>query len=134
MSAFSSHRSSSLAAPPSRGFIKFNLAVVDVEVSQVASTPMFRELEVRCEVQNRGPGTAPSRAFVVLSRPGEDGPKILRRVAVPPLASGEKLMVRTEGAVWFASAVPYRCAIEFDGAGGDADPSDDVAELTFPRL
>jgi hypothetical protein len=43
--------------------------------------------------------------------------------------------VDAEGAAWFATAVPYRCEIEWDGSvSGDADPSDDYGELTYPKL
>ena len=38
-------------------------------------------------------------------------------------------------AAWFASAVPYRCEIQWDGSiPGDADPSDDYGEFTYPKL
>ena len=113
-----------------------DLAVQEVDVRQTASTPMFREVSVRCVVQNRGPSLSRGSEMLVISRPGDDGPKVLKAITIPvPLARGEKFVIAAEGAAWFASAVPYRCEIQWDGSvTGDADPSDDYGELTYPKL
>jgi len=110
--------------------------VQEVEVRQVASTPMFREVEIRCVVTNRGPRASSGPASIVISRPGDDKPKVLKRVVVPEtLAPGEQFEAKAEGASWFATPVPYRCEIQFGTqAGGDVDPSDDFGEFTYPKL
>lgn len=119
---------------PPRDARAFDLAVQQVDVHQLSSTPMFREVEIRCVVVNRGPKSS-GGASVVLSRPGDDGPKVLKRVALPELAPGDRFDVHTQSAAWFATTVNYRCEIEFAGASeGDADPEDDSAEFTYPRL
>lgn len=114
----------------------FDLAVQEVDVRQTASTPMFREVAVRCVVQNRGPSLSRGSEVLVISRPGDDGPKILKMAPIPvPLTQGERFVMHADGASWFASAVPYRCEIQWDGSiSGDADPSDDYGEFTYPKL
>ena len=95
----------------------FDLAVQEVDVRQTASTPMFREVMVKCVVQNRGPSLSRGSEILVISRPGDDGPKILKTAPIPvPLARGEKFVLAAEGAAWFASTVPYRCEIQWDGS------------------
>src|SRR5260221_11811575 len=78
-----------LCASTARASGSFDLAVQEVDVRQIGSTPMFREVAVRCVVSNHGPGLARATAWVVISRPGDDGPKVLKKVAVPPLGPGE---------------------------------------------
>jgi hypothetical protein len=114
----------------------FDLAVLEVDVRQTASTPMFREVAVRCVVQNRGPSVSRGSEMLVISKPGDNGPKVLKASPIPvPLIRGEKFTLDADGAAWFASAVPYRCEIQWDGSvPGDADPSDDYGELTYPKL
>jgi hypothetical protein len=95
---------------------------------------MFREVEVHCVVSNRGPRSA-SGASVVISRPGDEGRKVLKKTALPELGPGEHFDVRAQNAAWFATPVAYRCEIQFAGnGGGDADPDDDFGEFTYPRL
>jgi hypothetical protein len=114
----------------------FDLAVQELDVRQTASTPMFREVAVRCVVQNRGPSFSRGLEVLVISRPGDDGPKVLKVSPIPvPLARGEKFALEAEGAAWFTSVVPYRCEIRWDGSvAGDADSSDDYGEFTYPKL
>jgi hypothetical protein len=114
----------------------FDLAVQRVDVRQTGSTPMFREVSVRCVVENRGPSFSRGSERLVISRPEDDGTKILKASPIPTrLGKGDKFVVDAEGAAWFASAVPYRCEIEWDGSvAGDSDPSDDYGELTYPKL
>jgi hypothetical protein len=114
----------------------FDLAVQEVDVRQTASTPMFREVAVKCVVQNRGPSVSRGSEMLVISKPGDDGPKVLKASPIPvPLTRGEKFVLDAEGAAWFASSVPYRCEIQWDGSvAGDADPSDDYGEFTYPKL
>ncbi len=114
--------------------LPFDLAVQEVDVHQLSSTPMFREVEIRCVVSNRGPKSA-AGASVVISRPGDEGRKVLKKVALPDLGPGEHFDVRAQSAAWFATPVAYRCEIQFPGgANGDADPDDDFGEFTYPRL
>jgi len=124
------------ASSPAMRDSAFDLAVQEVEVRQTASTPMFREVTVKCVVQNRGPSVSRGSEVLVISRPGDDGPKILKTAPIPvSLARGERFVLDAEGAAWFASAVPYRCEIQWDGSiAGDADPSDDYGEFTYPKM
>ena len=114
--------------------LPFDLAVQEVDVHQLSSTPMFREVEIRCVVSNRGPKAA-TGASVVISRPGDEGRKVIKKVALPELGPGEAFDVRAQSASWFATPVAYRCEIQFGGGGsGDANPDDDFGEFTYPRL
>jgi hypothetical protein len=120
--------------PPREPSRTFDLAVEEVEVRQLSSTAMFREVEVRCVIANRGPKSA-TGASIVISRPGDDGRKVLKKIAMPELATGDRFDVRAQSAAWFATPVPYRCEIQFAGNGaGDSDPNDDYGEFTYPRL
>jgi hypothetical protein len=120
--------------PPREPSRAFDLAIADMDVRQLSSTSMFRDVEVRCVVANRGPHTSVGPVWVVASRPGDDGPKVLKKVGLPePLAPGATFVMRAGGSAWFAAQVPYRCELQYDSAG-DADPSDDYRELTYPRL
>ncbi len=112
----------------------FDLAIAEIDVRQVSSTPMFREVEVRCVVTNKGPKNSSGSVFVVVSRPGDDGPKVLKKMALEALAPGDQFVTRAEGSAWFASQVPYRCELQYGGDSGDADPSDDYREITYPKL
>jgi hypothetical protein len=115
----------------------FDLAIQDMNVKQSSSTPMFRTVEISCTVESRGPRASNATAWVLVSRPGDAAPQILKVVAIPkPMQPGEKFQVRLQSYAWAATAVPYRCEIEFSGtyASGDADPSNDFAEFTFPKL
>ncbi|HKQ69857.1 MAG TPA: hypothetical protein VJT73_10990 [Polyangiaceae bacterium] len=122
---------------PSRGPDEtFDLAVQKLEVTQTASTSMFREIAVRCVVQNRGPQSAHVQASVIISRPGDDEAKVLKKTPLPdPFAPGDEFVTRAEGSAWFASSIPYRCEIQFEGRRtGDADTRNDAKELVYPRL
>ena len=114
----------------------FDLAVQEVDVRQTASTPMFREVMVKCVVQNRGPSLSRGirRSWSSHDRATTD-PRILKTAPIPvPLARG-RFVLSAEGAAWFASAVPYRCEIQWDRTiPGDANPSDDYGEFTYPKL
>ena len=114
----------------------FDLAVDKVDVRQISSTPMFREVEILCVVTNRGPKASTGPVTLVISRPGDDGPKILKKITLPEaLAPGGQFETRAEGASWFATPIPYRCEIQFGSSTqGDADPNDDHAEFTYPKL
>jgi hypothetical protein len=113
----------------------FDLAVAEIDVRQLSSTPMFREVEVRCVVTNKGPRPSIGPVSVVVSRPGDDGPKVLKKIALPDaLGPGDRFTMRAETAAWFAAQVPYRCEVQYGESGGDADPSDDYREMTYPRL
>jgi hypothetical protein len=126
------------AAPhqPPREPRAFDLAVAEMDVRQLSSTPMFREVEVRCVVTNRGPRNSAGPVAIVVSRPGDEGPKVLKKVGLPEaLAPGDRFVIRAATSAWFASQVPYRCEIQYGGeSAGDADPSDDYRETTYPRL
>jgi hypothetical protein len=105
-----------------------------MDVRQLSSTPMFREVEVRCVVTNHGPRNSSGPVAIVVSRPGDDGPKVLKKIGLPEaLAPGDRFVMRAETSAWFATQVSYRCEIQYD-SGGDADPSDDSRELTYPKL
>jgi hypothetical protein len=120
--------------PPREPSRAFDLAVEEVDVQQLSSTAMFREVEVRCVIANRGPRTA-TGASIVISRPGDDGRKVLKKVALPELARGDRFDLHAQSAAWFATPVPYRCEIQFPGnVAGDADSTDDYGESTYPRL
>jgi hypothetical protein len=115
----------------------YDLAIRDMNVKQLSSTPMFRNVEITCIVENRGPKTSNATAWLLVSRLGESAPQVLKAVAIPkPMEPGETFQARSQAFAWAASAVPYRCEIEFGGAyiAGDADPSNDVAMFTFPKL
>ena len=115
----------------------FDLAVRDMNVKQSSSTPMFRTVEISCTVESRGPRASNATAWVLISRPGDAAPQILKMVAIPrPMEAGDKFQARLQTYAWAATSVPYRCEIEFSGtyASGDADPSNDFAEFTFPKL
>ena len=129
-------RGTSAPGQGARDRSSFDLAVDKVVVRQLSSTPMFREVEVLCVVANRGPKASTGTVTVVISRPGDDGPKILKKVTLPEaLAPGNQFETRAEGASWFATPIPYRCEIQFGSSGqGDADPNDDHAEFTYPKL
>jgi hypothetical protein len=115
----------------------FDLAIRDMNVKQLSSTPMFRTVEITCVVVNRGPKTSNATAWLLISRPGESAPQVLKAIAIPkPMELEDTFQARSQAVAWAASAVPYRCEIEFSGAyaAGDADPSNDVAAFTFPKL
>jgi hypothetical protein len=116
---------------------QFDLAIRDMNVKQLSSTPMFRTVEITCIVANRGPKASNATAWLLISRPGESSPQVLKVVSIPkPMEPGETFHVRSQTFAWAATAVPYRCEIEFGGAytPGDADPSNDFAAFTFPKL
>ncbi len=95
---------------------------------------MFRQIEIHCIVENHGPKSASGPAAVVISRPSDDGVKILKRAAVPgSFPPHELLEVVAQTTAWFATPVPYRCEIRFEGAG-DADPTNDAREIVYPEL
>jgi hypothetical protein len=122
--------------PPRGPTNAFDLAIAEIDVRQLSSTPMFREVEVRCVVTNKGPRTSSGPVSIVVSRPGDEGPKVLKKIGLPEvLAPGDRFVMRAETAAWFAAQVPYRCEIQYGAeSGGDADPSDDYREMTYPRL
>jgi hypothetical protein len=121
--------------PPREASRAFDLAIAELDVRQLSSTPMFREVEVRCVVTNKGPKNSSGSVSIVVSRPGDDGPKVLKKIALPEsLAPGDQFVMRAEGAAWFASQVPYRCELQYGQDSGDADPSDDYREITYPKL
>jgi hypothetical protein len=120
------------AAPAS-----FDLAVREVNVTQLSSTPLFRTVEITCVMENRGPRTSNATGWLSISRPGDVAPQVLGKISFPKsMEPGDKLQARSQGFAWVASAVPYRCELQFGGtyAAGDADPSNDFAEFTFPKL
>jgi hypothetical protein len=120
--------------PPRDAARAFDLAIAELDVRQLSSTSMFREIEVRCVVTNRGPRHSSGPVAIVVSRPGDDGPKVLKKIGLPDtLAPGDRFVTRAETSAWFASQVPYRCEIQYD-SGNDADPSDDYREMTYPKL
>jgi hypothetical protein len=106
-------------------------------VKQLSSTPMFRTVEITCVVVNRGPKTSNATAWLLISRLGESAPQVLKVVAIPKsLEPDDTFQARSQAVAWSNTAVPYRCEIEFGGpsAAGDADPSNDAAVFTFPKL
>src|SRR4051812_37533375 len=102
----------------------FDLAVAQIDVRQLSSTPMFRQVEVRCIVKNQGPKHSAGSASIVISRTTDEGAKVLKKTMLgDSLAPGAEFVVRSEAAAWFATPVPYRCEILYGESGGDADPS-----------
>jgi hypothetical protein len=117
--------------------VPFDLAVQEVLVKQVSSTPMFRTVEITCVVENRGPGVSNATAWILISRPGDARPMVVKLVSIPKLMElGAKFQVQSQAFSWVPTSVPYRCEIQFVGpyTAGDADPSNDFAETTFPTL
>ncbi len=117
--------------------LPFDLAVEDMSVKQLSSTPMFRTVEIACVVSNRGPGTSKATASIVFSHPGDDGPKILKVVPLPrSMDPGERFQTEAQASAWAAASIPYRCEIHFSGAfaAGDANADNNAAEFTFPKL
>jgi hypothetical protein len=118
--------------PPARAF---DLAVAELDVRQLSSTPMFREVEVRCVVTNKGPKPSSGPVSIVVSRPGDDGPKVLKKIGLPDtLSPGDRFVMRVETSAWFTAQVPYRCELQYGADTSDADPSDDYREMTYPKL
>jgi hypothetical protein len=116
--------------------VHFDLAVQDMNVKQLSSTPMFRTVEITCVVANRGPKTSNATAWLLISRPGESSPQVLKVVSIPKsMEPGDTIQARSQAVAWAFTPVPYRCEIEFGGAyaTGDADPSNDFAMFTFPK-
>jgi hypothetical protein len=114
----------------------FDLGIQAMSVKQLSSTPMFRTVEITCVVQNRGAIPSNATGWLLISRPGDPAPQVLRMVSIPtPMGPGGTFQVRSQSVAWAATAVPYRCEIQFGGAyaAGDADPSNDFAEFTFPN-
>ena len=117
--------------------VPFDLAVQEMNVKQISSRPMFRTVEITCVVENRGPKTSSATAWLLISRPNDASPLVLREFSLPKhMEPGEKVQVRSQAFSWVASSVPYRCEIEFGGAdlAGDADRSNDFAEFSFPKI
>jgi hypothetical protein len=115
----------------------YDLAVTSLDVTQTKATPLFREVEVLCIVENLGPNAAPPKTEVTITRPSDDGRKILKRAVIPVWLMREaRFQVRTKASVWHASSVPYRCelAVPSDVPAQDSNPANDVKELTFPKM
>jgi hypothetical protein len=124
-------------AVPSPSPVPFDLAIQEMSVKQVSSTPMFRTVEIYCVVENRGPRTSSTTAWLVISRAGDAGPQVSKVVVIPKkMERGEKFETRVQAFSWVTASVPYRCEIQFGetSAAGDADPSNDFAGFTFPRF
>jgi hypothetical protein len=116
--------------------VPFDLALQEMSVKQVSSTPMFRTVEITCVVENRGARASNATAWVLVTRPGDAAVQVLKVVSLPKVMEpGEKVQVRSQSVAWAATSVPYRCEIQFGGAhtAGDADPSNDFAEFTYPK-
>jgi len=119
-------------APP----LVYDLAVASFDITQTNSTPMFRDLDVVCVVQNLGPSAAPPKVEVLISRLSDGEPKILKRSVIPIwLPRDAHFEVRTKTSAWHTSTVPYRCevAVPTNIAATDADSSNDAKELMFPK-
>ena len=115
----------------------FDLAVRDLTVKQLSSTPMFRTIEVTCVVENRGPKPSNATAWVLITRSGDPSPLVLKVVSIPKaMDSGDQFQVRAQAFAWVPAAISYRCDIEFGAASaaGDANPSNDAAEVIFPKF
>lgn len=116
---------------------QFDLAVQEMTVKQLSSTPMFRRVEISCVVNNLGPRISDATAWLLISRPGSGATQVMLAVPVPKrLEPGSKFHARAEAFAWGATSVPYRCEVQFGGANsaGDADAANDFAELTFPKF
>lgn len=114
----------------------FDLGVAKVEVAEKSSSPMFRRVRVRCVVVNHGPGVAPSKVRVSLTRPSGTTRKVVRSIvtkyAVPP---GKRFFIAGEDTFWHASVPSYRCAIDYGPPGalriiGDSNVSNDIGQST----
>jgi hypothetical protein len=117
--------------------VPFDLAIAEMNVKQLSSTPMFRTVEISCTVESRGPRISNGTAWLLMTRPGDAGPQVVSLVAIPrAMEPGSRFQARSQSFAWAATAIPYRCEIEFGGtyAMGDADPSNDFQEFTFPKL
>lgn len=118
--------------------VSFDLGVDRVEAVQIGGTPLFHDLRVACFVTNHGPDVAPPNVRIVLSRPSDQGRKVVRILTTRrPFAVGKTLEVVGGDSVWHAATVPYRCAIDYGPPGalrvsGDRDASNDLGQSTYP--
>jgi hypothetical protein len=128
-----SHAQGSIAE---EGYLVYDLAVTSLDVTQTKSTPLFRDVDVLCVVENLGPNAAPPKAEITISRPSDDGPKILKRTVIPTwLMKEARFEVRVKTSVWHTSTVPYRCEVLFptDMPSPDANPGNNAKERVFPK-
>lgn len=117
----------------------FDLGVKSVEVTDKGSSTMFRRVRVSCVVVNHGPGVAPSKVRVRLTRPSGSKRKLVRSLvtqyAVPP---GKSFFIAGEDTVWHRSLPSYECAIDYGPPGalrviGDSNASNDIGQSTDSR-
>lgn len=114
----------------------FDLGVAKVEVVEKGASTMFRRVRVRCVVVNHGPGRAPAKVRILLTRPNGNGDKVVHslvtKYGVPP---GATFYMAAEDTIWHAAIPPYRCAIDYGPPGalrviGDNNASNDVGQST----
>lgn len=112
----------------------FDLGVKSVQVTEKRSSSMFRQVRVRCVIANSGPGVAPSRIRIRLTRPNGARPKVVRDIVTRyPVSPGKSFFIAGEDTVWRAADPSYRCAIDYGPPGaltvvGDTNPDNDVGQ------
>lgn len=114
----------------------FDLGVASVDVTDKGSSTMFRRVRVSCTVVNHGPGAAPAKVRIVLTRLSDSKRRLVRSVvtqyAVP---AGKSFFIAGEDTVWHRSLPTYRCAIDYGPPGalrviGDGNASNDIGQST----
>jgi len=112
----------------------FDLGVKAVEVAEKQTSSMFRRVRVRCVIANFGPGTAPSRIRIRLTRSDGEKSKVVRDIVTKyPVAPGKTFFIAGEDTVWRTAWPSYRCAIDYGPPGaltvvGDINPENDVGQ------
>lgn len=125
-----------LPAPSNaKGRRAFDLGVTSVEVTEKESSTMFRKVRVRCDILNHGPGPAPAKVRVIITRPTASNQRkvvrdIVTRYRVSP---GRSFFIAGEDTVWRAANPSYRCAIDYGPPGalrivGDTNLANDVGQ------
>lgn len=112
----------------------FDLGVKAVEVSEKQTSSMFRRVRVRCVIANLGPGTAPSKIRIRLTRSDGERSKVVRDIVTKyPVAPGKSFFIAGEDTVWRSTTPSYSCAIDYGPPGaltvvGDINPENDVGQ------
>lgn len=113
---------------------RFDLGVKSVQVTEKRSSSMFRQVRVQCLIANYGPGAAPSRIRIRLTRPMGTRRKVVRDIVTKyPVSPGKSFFIAGEDRVWRAADPSYRCAIDYGPPGaptlvGDINPENDTGQ------
>ncbi len=112
----------------------FDLGVKSVEVTEKQSSSMFRRVRVQCVIANYGPGVAPSKIRIRLTRPKGEQRKVVRDIVTKyQVSPGKSFFIAGEDTVWRTAMPSYRCAIDYGPPGartvvGDVNPENDVGQ------